>query len=264
MYELPLRLSQSQLNLLETCPRKFQHIYLEQLTSPISPEQLEKQNWGSQFHLLMQQRELGLPIESILREDEQFAHSFKSLLATAPEILTPTENEWREAEHCRTLQIRDYLLTVIYDLLITNQEKAQIIDWKTYLQPPKKINLANNWQTRLYLYLLTETSTYLPEQISLTYWFVKLPTKPQSYQFNYNSQQHQQTREDLNQLLKQLDEWLERYHNEGIDFPQVNENSSECNYCDFALRCQRDAASREIEKSRNWLTEVDKIEEVSI
>ncbi|MEC4893733.1 MAG: PD-(D/E)XK nuclease family protein [Oscillatoria sp. PMC 1051.18] len=264
MSDRPLRLSQSQLNLLETCPRKFQHIYLEQLLSPVSPEQLEKQSWGSQFHLLMQQRELGLPIESLLIEDEQLQHSFKSLIATAPEILTPAESEWRDAEHCRTLQFKDYLLTVIYDLIITDREKAQIFDWKTYLQPPNQKKLANNWQTRLYLYILAETSAYLPEQISLTYWFVKLPSKPQSCKFRYNSQQHKQTREDLTELLKQLDEWLDRYNNDGIPFPQVNESSRECNYCNFALRCQRDADSREIEKSRNWLTEVDKIEEVSI
>jgi hypothetical protein len=66
-----LRLSQGQLNLLETCPRKFQHIYLEQLGSPTTPEQQAHQAWGSRFHLLMQQRELGLPIEALMAADDQ-------------------------------------------------------------------------------------------------------------------------------------------------------------------------------------------------
>ena len=41
-----MRLSQGQLNLLERCPRQFQHTYLEQLGSPINPEQQERQTWG--------------------------------------------------------------------------------------------------------------------------------------------------------------------------------------------------------------------------
>jgi len=61
-----LRLSQGHLNLLETCPRKFQHTYLEQLNSPANPEHEERQTLGSRFHLLMQQREMGLPINSFL------------------------------------------------------------------------------------------------------------------------------------------------------------------------------------------------------
>ncbi|MEL6502777.1 MAG: PD-(D/E)XK nuclease family protein, partial [Cyanobacteria bacterium J06623_1] len=59
-----LRLSQGQLNLLETCPRKFQNTYLEQLRPPANPEYEEKQLLGSRFHLLMQQREMGLKIRS--------------------------------------------------------------------------------------------------------------------------------------------------------------------------------------------------------
>lgn len=53
--------TQRLLNFIENCPRKFQHIYLEQLDSPLTPAQQEKPTWESRFHLLMQQRELGLP-----------------------------------------------------------------------------------------------------------------------------------------------------------------------------------------------------------
>jgi ATP-dependent exoDNAse (exonuclease V) beta subunit len=59
------------------------------------------------------------------------------------------------------------LLTVIYDLLIEAEDNAQILDWKTYPQPKEQNRLAKDWQTRLYLYVLAETSDYLPEQISM-------------------------------------------------------------------------------------------------
>jgi hypothetical protein len=131
-------LSQGQLNLLETCPRKFQHTYLEQLGTPISPEQQERLAWGSRFHLLMQQRELGLPVESLVEEDAQLQHWVTALVNAASDVLTPNPKTFRESEHCRTLYFQDYVLTVIYDLLIEDETNAQILDWKTYPVPQKK------------------------------------------------------------------------------------------------------------------------------
>ena len=221
-----IRLSQGQLNLLETCPPKFQQIYLNKLSSLPNPETEEKQTWGSQFHLLMQQRELGLPIEPLLAKDQELDQSFQALLQAAPQILDQTNNQWREAEHSRTINFGNYLLTVIYDLLIADDTQAQIIDWKTYLKPQKKDKLAHNWQTRLYLYTLVETSEYLPKQVSMNYWFVKLPNKPESQVFNYNNLQHQQTKKDLHNLLNKLDIYLD----ESQDFAHHSDCEAKCPY----------------------------------
>ena len=240
---IPIRFSQGHLNLLERCPRQFQHTYLDQLASPHSLEQQERQVWGSRFHLLMQQRELGLPIESLIQEDAQLQRWMTAFTSTVPEILTPTTSyTLRESEHCRTLQVQDYLLTVIYDLLIAG-ESAQILDWKTYSQPQNRRWLEFNWQTLLYLYVLTQTSDYLPEQISMTYWFIQSPDKPQSLKFTYSSTQHQRIREKLHQLLSQLTVWLSRYQ-QGEPFPQIASNER-CHSCPFAVRCQRERYSEE-------------------
>jgi hypothetical protein len=58
---------------------------------------------------------------------------------------------------------------------------AQILDWKTYPKPQNRRWVEQNWQTLLYPYVLAETSDYLPEQISMTYWFVQSeqPSKPE-------------------------------------------------------------------------------------
>lgn len=225
-----IRLSQGQLNLLETCPPQFQRIYLEQLATPVSPEQHQKLSWGSQFHQLMQQRELGLPIDSLLQQNQELQHAILALKETAPELWQVDTKAWREAEHCRTVSFQGYLLTVIYDLLILGNSQAKILDWKTYLQPEDSSKLAKNWQTRLYLYVLAETTDYRPEQISMTYWFVKLPTKPQCLTFSYNSTLHEKNRQDLSQLLTQLDEWLENYMNQRIDFPHLSNCETTCSY----------------------------------
>ncbi|MBW4638965.1 MAG: PD-(D/E)XK nuclease family protein [Gloeocapsa sp. UFS-A4-WI-NPMV-4B04] len=233
-----MRLSQGQLNLLERCPRLFQHTYLEQISSPGNPEQQERQTWGSHFHLLMQQRELGLPIASLVQEDTQLQCWMNAFASAAPEILTPdTNSQFRESEHCRTLQVQDYLLTVIYDLLIAD-DLAQILDWKTYPKPQNRRWVEQNWQTLLYPYVLAETSDYLPEQISMTYWFVQ-SEQPQSLKFTYNNTQHQKTGQKLHKLLNQLTYWLERYE-QGEPFPQVAAANKLCDSCQFATRCDRD------------------------
>ena len=241
-----IRLSQGQLNVLERCPRQFQHTYLDQLGTPASPEQQERQTWGSRFHLLMQQRELGLPIESLVQEDAQLQRWMTAFTSAAPEILKPDLNSqtFRESEHCRTLKVQDYLLTVVYDLLIADERLAQILDWKTYPKPQNRRWLEQNWQTLLYPYVLTETSDYLPEQISMTYWFVQSADEPQNLKFAYNTTQHQQTGQKLNRLLSNLTHWLQRYQ-EGEPFPQVAEGSDRCDSCQFAVRCQRDAYDKD-------------------
>lgn len=267
-----MRLSQGQLNSLERCPRQFQHTYLEQLGTPANLEQQERQTLGSRFHLLMQQRELGLPIQSLVQEDTQLQRWMTAFASVAPEILTPDQNSqtFRESEHCRTLQVQDYLLTVIYDLLIAGDRFAQILDWKTYPKPQNKRKLEQNWQTRLYLYVLAETSDYLPEQISMTYWFIQSDAQTRhvadvetrhvaSLEFTYNNTQHQKTGEKLNRLLRQLTHWLQRYE-QGEPFPQVAEGSKFCNSCQFATRCQRGAYGNNSIFQEN--TEVTSIEEL--
>ncbi|MDF5726843.1 MAG: PD-(D/E)XK nuclease family protein [Rhizonema sp. PD38] len=246
-----LRLSQGQLNVLERCPRQFQHTYLEQLHSPLDPEHEERQALGSRFHLLMQQREMGLPIDTFLQADPILQSWMSAFACAAPEILTTTlKSDFRESEHYRTLQVQDYLLTVIYDLLIADNQQAQIFDWKTYPKLPNKRKLEQNWQTRLYLYVLAETSNYLPESISMIYWFVQSEGKPQSIKFCYNTAQHEQTAKRLNRLLNKLTNWLKSYY-QGEQFPQVPESNKACEYCQYTTRCNRSGRNYELMSAVN-------------
>lgn len=254
-----IRLSQSQLQLLETCPPQFQRLYLDQLGYGINPEQQEKLNWGSQFHRLMQQRELGLSIDSLVGQHTELQRSLNALIEAVPELHSPSQNQWREAEHHRSLSIHHYLLTVIYDLLITTPHQAQILDWKTYLQPQNPDKLIHHWQTKLYLYVLVETSHYLPEQLSMTYWFVKLPTKPQSLTISYSRKQHQENHQQLENLLAKLEQWLTDYQRENIAFPHLqNCNPKVCpHYSLFQDSLERGSNPQTV--WLNLLTESDEI-----
>jgi PD-(D/E)XK nuclease superfamily len=269
------RLSQTQLKIFEECPRKFQHSYLELLATTTSPEHQEKLAWGSRFHLLMQQRELGLPIASIIQQDPEIGRCVAALIDAAPELFASSENSdqiFRQAEHLRTLIVQDYLFTVIYDLLIAEPNTAQILDWKTYPRPQKSKRIAESWQTRLYLYVLVETSDYSPEQVSMTYWFVQLRAEepPQKLTFSYSQAEHDRTKQDLTRLLDNLSNWRHCYTESGDFLPQVEITANLCDSCQFATRCNRTLETKTYspnfapETPANWLPNLAIIDEISI
>jgi PD-(D/E)XK nuclease superfamily len=231
------RLSQGHLKVLTECPRKFEHTYLDLLAAPVAPEQRLKMQWGSDFHRLMQQRELGLPIEPFLAADPQLAQTVQNLITVAPDLFTSDPQVTKDSEQVRTLLIQDYLFTAIYDLVLLGPT-AQIIDWKTYSKPRNLEQLAQDWQTRLYLYIMAETSAYPAADISFTYWFVLNQPQPQSAKFPYSDQQHQQTHQELQQILHQLSGWLAGYQQQQ-HFPQIPIGSESCHTCHFASRCDR-------------------------
>lgn len=279
-----LHLSQGLLNVLTACPRKFQHRHLEQLGVPFSPEQQARLTWGSRFHLLMQQRSLGLSVNPLLTErpaekpiekltaasELQQLHQLADRFVEAvPELFEPNPSVSRQSEHHQACQFQGYLLDVVYDLLVLEEHQAQILDWKTYSRPQETAWLAQNWQTRLYLFVLAETSRYAPEQISMTYWFIPAqgqngsPDRFQPEQLNlpYSTALHKQARADLTALLVQLTGHLERYRQENQPFPQVLP-ATDCETCAFSLRCRRTPGA-DLHRSGVIVTLKD-IEEVAI
>lgn len=240
-------LTQGHLQLLELCPRRFQYTYLEQLTVPTDPATLQSQEWGSRFHLIMHQQQLGLEIAPLLAQDSALQTAVNSLLAIAPELFQPQDEYHSLSEHRRSLRFNDYSFTVVYDLLRIGPTQVQIIDWKTYQYRPGLTQLQQNWQTRLYLYLLQETTNHLPENLSMTYWFVPPPTqtnqtRPGYLTIPYSASDHGRTRTDLYRLTDYLTTLLASAQ----PMPQVAEEQGHCLSCPFAPRCQRypDRSSR--------------------
>ncbi len=241
-----MQLSQGVLNLLSTCPRKFQYVYLDQLAVPMPLEQQERLAWGKWFHLLMQQHVMGLPFAALpanpMQTDEQLIQqSVDRFINEIPALWQASPDITRQSEHCRTLYYQGHLLTVIYDLLILQPDQAQILDWKTYPRPLKADRLIDNWQTQLYLFVLVQTSHYKPEQISMTYWFVHQDQTPQSLRLDYSSHLYQQTQQKLTAILNQLDRWLEAYQ-QGCALPQTGKTAGHCDRCTFHDRCQQETS----------------------
>ncbi len=259
MITYPLRLTQGHLTLLATCPRKFQHLVLDQLGTPDAIEQQARLLQGARFHQLLQQWWLQLPIAPLLQSDAQMQGWFQSFEQVAPQILDPATAQQPESD--RSLSLAGYLLTVRYDLLMLGTHHAKILDWKTYPRPQATRWLEQNWQTRLYPFILAETSNYAPEQIAIVYWFFQADvteTTPSHLTLTYDRTKHAATRQDLTRLLTQLTTWLEQYQ-AGVPFPQVGWEAAACAHCSFAARCDRaiaPAAADPPTASPNWTADL--------
>jgi hypothetical protein len=227
-------LSQGHLQLLSICPPQFQRRYWEQLGSLLEPQRQAKTEWGQNFHQLVQQWTLGLPLETLAAQnldpqEVNLLNCLKNLIATVPALHLPPSQ--RQAEHQRTLAKDDVLLTVVYDLLVLTPEQGKIFDWKTYPQPAKPEKINHHWQTKLYLYVLAETSSYEPAQLSMTYWFVQSPEKIQHYTIVYNEAQHRATERELTDLLRQFRQGVAAWQRERTPLAH-RPNCQRCPYHD--------------------------------
>ncbi|MGK7892062.1 MAG: PD-(D/E)XK nuclease family protein [Leptolyngbyaceae cyanobacterium] len=266
------QISQSHLTLLDYCPRKFQHLYLEQLGSPASLQEQAALQRGSDLHHLMQQQELQLllrvdPLPSSWPPETVRLYQMAHRLATA--IPSPNAaTRFRQSEYRVHYELEGMLLTVVYDLLVLTETHAYIFDWKTYSRPPKQADLAAQWQTKLYPFVLAATSDYAPADITLSYWFVKPPVQqtdgameetwettleetdlqPACLQFEYGDRLHDQIHHTLGQTISRLKQWLADYDN-GHPLPQTDQSQARCPRCPFALRCGRSHPSA----SGQWL-----------
>lgn len=236
-------ISQGHLNIWETCQRKYQYKYLEELSLPeADPHRQASLLLGSNFHLLMQQRDLGLDVSVLAQSDRQLQDWLDTFNRLPPTMI---EGD-RLCEHRRTWEVccpvrldQDlkedsdrhqayFVLTAIYDLLILGKEQAQILDWKTHQKAIAKSQLEDNWQTRLYLYILAKTTDYAPEQLSMTYWFANTA---ESVEIKYNSADRDRTEKDIQKMLSAIAI--------AKDYPQVDINSNKCEHCEFRDRCDR-------------------------
>ncbi|MBF2000728.1 MAG: PD-(D/E)XK nuclease family protein [Synechococcales cyanobacterium M58_A2018_015] len=255
-----MRLSPESMRVLAICPRQFQHLYVDQLTVPVPREQQQQVLQHHRLQLRLRQVELGLPIPDAIAVSEDVAvqQAVSRLLTAVPELTA--EGVVREGEHQRTVVLHNHRLTVSYDWVIWDDQQAQILVWSTdaSLDPS---SLAQDWQSRLALFVLAETSSYTPEQLSLTHWTVPLVAErlPTAYPLSYSTAQHQQTQAELIHWLNDLTYWLQQY-DAGTAFPQTPDLEP-CFACAFARRCQRGPFSPD---SPHHLPELTNIEEVPL
>ncbi len=233
----PIQLSQNHLKLLSLCGRKFQHTYLDQLGILATGASQPQQQQGKLFHQLMQQFWMGLEIQPILDQSEELRSRFRAFQAYPPALI---EGQQLTEHRCQTHH-GQFVLVGVFDLLILGETQAQIVDWKSFQKPKSPARLQQDWQTKLYPYLLSQSSQYQPEQISMTYWFAQAPSTDPVYHFPYTSQTLRETETELTRLLTQLEHALLDFQR-GHPLPQTEQlqRCQEGEYtCPFLDHCQR-------------------------
>jgi hypothetical protein len=199
---------------------------------------------GANFHLLMQQKELGLDVLDLASSEAKLQSWLTAFDHQPPQMIDGD----RLCEHRRTLEVTlestlgmslhhsenqnfgqgYFVLTAIYDFLILGDRQAQILDWKTHQVAIAEDKLKNNWQTRLYLYLLAQTTNYAPEQLSMTYWFANTA---ESVIIPYSQAEHDLTEKRLWQILTEIAQAQE--------YAKLEPHSATCKNCEFRDRCDR-------------------------
>jgi PD-(D/E)XK nuclease superfamily len=235
-----MRLSQAHLNVLTQCPRQFQYIYLDRLV-PLPPApQADRLTQGSQFHQILQQEALGLPINALLANHPPIKAWFEAFQQQRSGLMTLPIGQllWQQSEQAQTQVMGEHVLTAVYDWVMVGDQSARIFDWKTYAKPRDTRSIQDNWQTKLYLYILSETSNLDPAQIDMIYCFFG-PTTISTHQIAHSDTQHQVIHQELKLLLDRLTLDLLAYSQTGSDFPQVEQAKGFCGDCAFARRCDR-------------------------
>jgi hypothetical protein len=246
--ELPpsFTFSQSSLQDYIDCPRRFQLRYIERLpwpaveSEPILINELRRQQ-GILFHRMVQQRLIGLPAAKLACPENM------------PELNTWWENflmltdlpcPARNVEVILSSNIGNYRILAKYDLVIIEMEdKVTIYDWKTSRKQPKNEWLFTRMQTRVYPSLLVRSGAaltngkhFLPEQVSMVYWFAEFPTTPA--RFLYTTAQYERDWKRLSELVAEI--------SSACQFPLCDE-SEKCAYCNYRSYCDRGEEAGTIE-----------------
>ena len=133
--------SQSSLEDYSACPRRFQLRYVDRLAwpAPVTEPALEYEahlRRGEQFHRLVQQHLIGVPVAALtahVEADPHLYHWWDNYLKHAP--VHHLEGA-RYAEIGLLAHLDDSALRAQYDLIIARPgESLTIIDWKTAQKP---------------------------------------------------------------------------------------------------------------------------------
>jgi hypothetical protein len=250
MTQLPpdFQFSQASLQDYADCRRRFQLRHLLELAWPaVRTEPAEEQELhslqGELFHRLVQQHQLGIPVERLTRLAQavgavqgggRLSLWWESYLQAAPADL-PRE---RRPEATLSTALAGHRLVAKFDLLAWEPgQRAVIVDWKTSRNRPGRPWLAARLQTRVYRCVLVEAGDSLnegqpwrPDQVELVYWFADHPDHEEGLQ--YSEREHLADREHLASLISEI------AHAGEEDFP-LTDDLRRCRLCPYRSLCNR-------------------------
>jgi predicted RecB family nuclease len=235
---LSLDFSQSSLQDYADCPRRFQLRYLDKTQWPAietepSQEVEARQREGLEFHRLVHQHLVGISAEELAKSagSGQVRAWWENYRAADLNL-----QGWAlKSELVLHSTIGEHRLVAKYDLIALQDGRASIYDWKTWARRPSNAWLERRWQTRVYRALLVKGGAvlnggrpFLPEAVSMTYWFAAFPDEPAA--FSYDSVRLD---EDWTAIETLIAEVIDRQ-----SFP-LTEDRRRCRFCIYRSYCDR-------------------------
>jgi predicted RecB family nuclease len=138
-------------------------------------------------------------------------------------------------------------LVAQYDFVAADAgQRWVIVDWKTTRKRPRREDLLDRLQTRVYPYLLVRAGSVLndgvsiqPEQVSMVYWFANFPAAPM--RFEYSMEQCEADRRFLSGLVGEIEERFDRTG--GRQLVSARPDDGSCRYCRYRSLCERGATA---------------------
>ncbi len=231
-------LSQTSIQDYADCARRFKLKYMDMLKYPAIEsepvlENERKQQEGQFFHRLVQQYLLGLDKEMLgrLAGGPNLDRWWQNFLEQAPAF----EGCTIFTEYTLSAQLSGLRLVAKYDLIVIENSRATIYDWKTSQKRTGTEFLAARWQTRVYMALLAHSGGFLigeksldPANVQMVYWFPDFPAEPAI--FTYDQEHYQRDWNALQSLASEIPH--------AADYPQT-EDTAKCRYCTYRSYCDR-------------------------
>lgn len=246
---VPFTFSQSSLQDYNDCPRRFQLRFLDKVqwpaveTAPLL-ENERRQVEGQIFHRMVQQYFIGLPEEKIalLASTGNLQRWWENFLTHGPKRTSGLNF----TELTLASRIGKHRIIAKYDLVAVKPEATiTIYDWKTYHKRPKRIWMADRYQTKVYLSLLHRSKEKIlnlrsteSENNEMIYWYAEFPDTPEK--FTIQDTQASKTWEALEQLINEIDAKQ--------SFP-MTENEKLCSFCIYRSFCDRGIDAGEVDDS---------------
>ena len=237
--------SQSSLQDFDTCARRFELRYLQQLRWPaLEAEPVQEVErlvrLGLDFHRLAQQHLAGIPADtltaSLVSADPALLEWWQNYLAYRPAELAEAQIY---PELTLSAPLREYRLLARFDLLAVRPNGGfLIIDWKTTQHKPTRDWLAARIQTRVYPYVLAIAGPTFnngqpidPAAIQMMYWYPATPQAPEL--FDYNPALFRRDEGFLSEIIEQV-----KHAAQAKQFALV-EDAQPCQYCVYRSFCNR-------------------------
>jgi hypothetical protein len=219
--------SQSSLGVFERCPKSFEYMYIDGIFgSSLTEESKEKIETGTKFHMLAERYFNGMN-DYFYVEDLKLLKWMARLEEKYSEILNyKSEYEIKQDKD----EIR---LMAKYDLLIVEDNKIRIIDFKTNEKEYDKNKIEKNIQTKVYMFLLGENlNKIFPkiklEDISMEYFQLNYPQN--QIIIKYSEKIHKKNKIFLKNIIENIEK-----SKKSLFF----KNDKSCENCRFERYCKK-------------------------